>query len=106
MSPRPRHPGGAPGKFTPELGERVCALVAEGGAIRFACESCGVSYSRVRAWLTSKEPKYRKFQEAFTRARAGAARHAERCWKAAFETDWRAAAMWLARCFPQEYGKP
>src|SRR5262245_43680948 len=106
MSDRPKHPGGAPSKFTEELGQRICAAVAEGGHIRFACEANGVAYYTVRKWLTSRQPKFAQFIESFARARAAAARHAEACWRAAFEHDWRAAASWLARCFPEEYGKP
>jgi len=107
MSDTPqKHAGGAPSKFTRELGKRICAAVAQGGHLRFAAESQGVHYATVRKWLTSRDPKFREFAEEYTRAQADFVKSCEREWIIAFPKDWRAIAMFLARRFPVEYAKP
>lgn len=47
---------GAPGKFTPALGESVCGHIASGMSVEKACEAAGVEARTFYRWLGSKDP--------------------------------------------------
>lgn len=70
---------GRPCKLTPEVAERICALVREGQYLTTAAAVCGVGESTVYRWLGEGEDdnapeRFREFREAVTRARAEAER--------------------------------
>lgn len=45
-------------QFTPELGERVCARIAEGRSVRAACTGDGFpSWRTFMRWLATKDPE-------------------------------------------------
>ena len=50
MTEEKRGPG-APTKYTPELAQQICDLVAGGMAFKHACAECGVTGRSGRNWL-------------------------------------------------------
>lgn len=69
-----------PSSFTPELGERICALIAEGMSLRKASEADGMpNWRTILRWLATKdaEPKegedgaapFDAFRQQYARAR-------------------------------------
>lgn len=60
-----KNPGGRPTKFTPELAEQICELLAIGKPSREVCKEVGIADSALYRWLQ----KDGKFQEQYARAR-------------------------------------
>lgn len=59
-------PPGAPTKYTPELADEICGLIASGKSLRSICESKEMpDKSNVFVWLA----KYPEFQDQYARAR-------------------------------------
>ena len=50
MTEEKRGPG-APTKYTPELAQKICDLIAGGMAFKHACTECGVTGRSGRNWL-------------------------------------------------------
>jgi hypothetical protein len=67
---RARRRRGRPSKFTAEVTETILAYLRAGTFPHIAAEAAGVGYSTMRAWLTSGDPAFREFQEAYTRVAA------------------------------------
>lgn len=69
-----------PTEYTPEIGEKICFALAEGGKLARICEADDALPYRgtVHRWLASSDEKYKAFQEAHLIARrAGAFVHAD-----------------------------
>lgn len=65
-----------PSKFTPDLGERVCALIASGMSLEKVAEQDGMPSDRtILRWLAAKDPEggtdrpYETFLQQYLRAR-------------------------------------
>ncbi len=87
-------------KYTPEVVSRVCELLAEGNTRKTASLLAGISYETFRQWLQTKPA----FSAAVQKAEAEAeARHVAIIRQAAAKT-WQAAAWWLERRRPEEWG--
>lgn len=53
---------GRPTKYTKELGEKICDLVADGWAFNKACDKCGVTKRTGYNWLR----EYEEFKDMYT----------------------------------------
>lgn len=56
---------GRPSEYTPEIGEEICALLAENGSIRLTAATVGVDRSTIRHWTEA----YPDFATAIARAK-------------------------------------
>ncbi len=106
---------GRPSKLTPEVQDRICQLLKAGNTFRTACEVAGIGESTGREWRARGEERhaaragdddYASFAAAVQRAEEEAvARNVALIQKAATNGTWTAAAWWLERKFPAEWGK-
>lgn len=117
-----------PTKLTPALRERIAAAVSGGSSYHAAAMSAGVADSTLRAWLARgraeqstprtarrtqratklrarREAPYVELLESVERAAGRAEVRAAVLITRAAETDWRAAAWWLARRDPETFGE-
>lgn len=94
---------GRPSKLTPELTNQLAAIFREGQtSIESACASVGVAPSTYYKWMND-EPE---FSETIEKARADAVQGYLQVIKRAADTGtWQAAAWWLERVLPNQYGR-
>jgi len=108
--PRRGRPPGS-GKLDRELTERICTAIAAGNTLKTSAALAGVNPGTVSTWLTmgkrDDSPEiYREFSEEVQKARAVAeARAVQHITRAAGEGQWTAAAWFLERTNPNEWGK-
>lgn len=94
--PLPRYDGAM--KDTPEMRGEILELVASGLSRDDACEAAGIHRSSLYRWL-----EYETFATQLTQAER---RNKLRCMtlvQAAGKTNWKAAAWWLERKYPEEF---
>ncbi len=97
-------------KFSQARVEAILTSLQNGNTRRAAATAAGVSPRTLQRWLKrGREQRRGKFVE-LTRMVEMAECEAERAMvesivEAAMKGDWRAAAWWLERRLPQEYGK-
>ena len=84
---------GRPTKYTPELGEKIAALIREGATRSSAVRSQGIHIDTFHAWLA----KYPLFSEAVTRAESLMLVECAQYLKIAAKDDWKAALEMLKR---------
>jgi hypothetical protein len=92
--------------------EGITQLVRGAVSFRTACETLGVSKSVAYRWAAQGErdladgveSMQARFSDALTRARAVAEALLIQQVRQAGDTDWRAAAFLLARCYPERWG--
>ena len=99
---------GRPTKLTPEVQDRIIQALKAGNYVETAAEYAGIGKTTFYRWMEqgakASRGIYREFRDAVTRARAEAeARNVAIIQKAAPD-DWRAAAWWLERAFPDRWG--
>jgi transposase len=97
-----------PTKLTPEVQERIVAAIRAGNYAGPATRSAGVSEASFYRWMSrgekAKSGIYRDFHEAIRRAEADAEVHAVAVIrKEIADGDWRAAATFLERRFPDRW---
>lgn len=97
-------------KLTPELIEQAAKLVSAGNYLSHVAQYLGVHPDTFYRWLRegerAKSGLVRQFYEAVKRAEAEAiARNIALIQKAAQEGNWQAAAWWLERKYPEEWGR-
>lgn len=109
---------GRPLTLTSDLAQEIAVLLRRGLTQTDACAAVGLARSTFYDWLargrdlaakdpadmTIEELRLSDFSDAVTRARARAKGDALGMIRAAMATDWRAAAWFLERSFPEEYG--
>ena len=95
---------GAKPKLTPELADRIVALLARGVPLTVAAAACGVSRTSVYRWAARPEPEFRSFAERVRQARVDR----ELAFIAAVlrQGGWRGAAWLLERIALERYGRP
>ncbi len=102
-------PVGRKPALTPEVHEKIVAVVKGGSLIETAAAVAGVSRSAVYRWLErgrDGEEPYAAFEQAVAQAKAeGESRNVMLIARAGAK-DWRAAAWLLARQNPEKYGQP
>ena len=96
-------------KLTPQVQSTICKLIKSGNYIKTACHAVGIREATYLNWLSWGEQQgkglYFEFFVAVKRAEAQAiTRNVAIIQKASHDT-WQAAAWWLERKFPQEWGK-
>lgn len=98
---------GRPSKLTEDLTTTLEQVFAKGQtSIRSACEYVGIGESTFHAWMASNEDRYSEFQERIEKARASAVQgYLEVIHNAAQNGTWQAAAWWLERVLPNQYGR-
>lgn len=103
---------GRPTKLTPEVQERIVAVLRSGAYVHQAAETAGIGRSTFDDWIrrgdsdAEKDKPYRELREAVEQARAEAeARHVALIARASSKS-WQAAAWLLERQYPERWGKP
>lgn len=96
-------------KLNQPLQERICQLISAGNYIKTACQAVGISEQTYINWMKwgekSRKGVYFEFFESVKKAEAqSVARNVAVIQSAAKET-WQAAAWWLERKHPQDWGK-
>jgi hypothetical protein len=98
--------------LTPEIADRIVAMLTAGAFLGPAASSAGVSRRTLSNWLArgqSGDPEdtaYRDLAERVEKARATAQVRAVAIVSRAAEEDWRAAAWFLERSDPLNWGRP
>lgn len=97
-------------KLTKEFIEQAVKLLEAGNYQKHVAQALGVAEETWYRWLREGEqgqhPLKREFYESVKRAEARAiARNVALVQRAAQEGNWQAAAWWLERKFPSEWGK-
>lgn len=96
--------------------ERICQLVAQGHHLETAALVVGLTKRTLhnwRTWGTKGDPPtrpepfepYISFVELLSAAEAVAEERITNAWLRQFDEDWRAAAAYLGRRFPDRWGK-
>ena len=93
-------------KLTDRLQADFLAAIRAGVPVRHACGALGIHEATFYRWLRHPAPRYRAFSEAVERAREEAYLGAVANLRAAMREDWRAAAWYLERRHPEEWGRP
>lgn len=102
---------GRPTKLTPDLANTICGLVAQGNYLKAAAGAVAVDAGTVHRWVSKgaapdADPLYRDFRDQLQKAKAMAeARMVRVITTAANQGQWTAAAWWLERTNPEEWGK-
>lgn len=103
---------GRPSKFTPEIRKALIEAIIAGLTYTHACQIVGIDYVTFTLWRTkgsklesADEEGYFDFFNALTRAETNASTVMMAHIRKAATDDWRAAAWWLERRYPKEYGK-
>lgn len=98
---------GRPSKLTDELVATLEGVFSRGQtSIETACDYVGISRSTYFRWMSETDAKYLDFQDTMKRARATAVQgYLDVIHNAAQNGTWQAAAWWLERVLPDEYGR-
>jgi hypothetical protein len=94
--------------LTEPLQKKICALLAEGSAIKPACIVCGVSERVYYNWQDrgrAGEEPFSRFFSAVTRARETHKANLIKRIVEAAKADWKAASWLLERQFANEFGR-
>jgi len=101
-----------PSKFTPETIRRLLEAIALGATYAAACRYAGITFETFNQWRRGHVPRLAnpklkaEFSDGLTRAEAEAEMYALAAIRtAAANGEWRAAAWWLERRHPRDYGK-
>jgi hypothetical protein len=82
--------------------ERVCTALAAGNTRRAACAFAGISEDTLANWLR----RHSEFADAVQKAEGDAeVRNVAIISRAAQQGTWQAAAWWLERRYPHDYGR-
>jgi hypothetical protein len=95
-------------KLTDDLGARILQTLALGATHRTACRSVGIAKSSFYAWLLkgerSESTLFRDFLDAVRQVEAQREMEALATIYQAAAHDWRAAAWYLSRRYPERWG--
>lgn len=96
--------------LTAEVARTIVDALEAGAFQRDAAHAAGISEATYYRWLQAgaqpdAHPELREFYEAATRARARAKVDALKRVRCAMGDEWRAAAWYLERSYPAEYGR-
>jgi hypothetical protein len=104
---RGRPPG--PAKLTSEVQKTIIEAVADGVPLKYAAQAAGIGERTVARWKRlGKSPEnadYAAFSTALKKAEGEAIARNVRIVKTAAETTWTAAAWWLERRYPGDFGR-
>lgn len=88
-------------KYTPEIVERICSVLADGNTRRTAAAVVGIDENTLLRWIH----RHADFAERVKTAEQEAVRRNVAIIQRAAERTWQAAAWWLERRFPDEFGQ-
>ena len=98
---------GRPSKLTPETQSKLIQAIRGGSFLVVACEFAGVSYKVFRDWMirgeTEGKGQFREFRNAVIKAESEVEVRLTASWQKATADDWRAAAEFLSRRFPDRW---
>jgi transposase-like protein len=99
----PERGRGRPSKRTPELERQIADCLRLGMSYPQTCDACGVSQTQFRNW----RKRYREFQDLIRQAEAEAVKLNLAVIQAAAASgkSWQAAAWFLERKHPEQWGK-
>lgn len=108
------HRSGRRSGLTPERRDEFLRHIASGTTIRDACAMAGIGEASYYRWMETgeadaerdRDTPYRKFRVAVEQARCEARVTALQHIRDAMPKNWRAAAWYLERTQPEEWGKP
>lgn len=99
--------GGRRSKLTPKTQEAICRYLAQGFTFSAACREAGIGPRTGFRWLEkgrrARSGQYWQFWQAVEAAEERVETHLVRSWLVAAEKDWRAAAEFLARRWPERW---
>jgi len=93
---------GSPTKRTDATRATILKALRHGATYKRAAEAAGVAYETFRAWRAADPAFSAAVEKAHGQMMQTALASIE---KAAKEGTWQAAAWWLERMFPDEYGR-
>ena len=93
---------GRPTKYDPAIAEKIGELIRLGLNFRQICASLGIGVETLREWRREKP----ELSVEICRAQAQAVTDRLALINAAAATSWPAAAWWLERKHPQDWGRP
>lgn len=93
-----------PSKLDDILEANLINALRAGATITMATQAFNVGNTTFYTWMHSEAPRYRAFQAKVARARAEAAVEAVGQVRLHGREDWRAAAWFLEKSFPAEFG--
>lgn len=101
---------GRPSKLTDELTDQLAAIFREGQtSIESACALVGITGRTFHKWMKrgqEDDPEYVQFVQTIEKARAQAVQGYLGVIKNAADSGtWQAAAWWLERVLPAQYGR-
>lgn len=96
---------GRPTKLTPEVQQRIVEALAAGNTRKDSAAYAGIGYSTFEAWMVKTGKIYREFQEAVKSAEARAVIRNVAIIEKAAQEQWQAAAWWLERRRPDDWGR-
>ena len=95
-------------KLTKELTDEIVKRIRAGNYIKVACEAVGISQTAYFDWLNKGEQgiePYAEFLGAIKKAESEAHTHFVAVIAAQAPSQWQAAAWWLERKYPGQWGK-
>jgi hypothetical protein len=92
---------GRTSKRTPALVDALCRLLSAGATRRAACAQVGIHHDSFYAWL-ERDPT---FSDAIQKAESDAELRFTAIVAQAAADSWQAAAWWLERRRPDDYGR-
>jgi hypothetical protein len=99
---------GRPTKLTPELQEELLKALKGGAYVEDACGYVGIHKDTFYEWMrrgADGDDLYSEFSDAVEKARASAVVRNIALLQKAAEDSWQAAAWWLERTRPNQYGR-
>ena len=103
-------PGGRPVLLSDEIADQIVTMLRAGNAATVACRAAGIGRRTFGDWMKRGESRltrdapFREFRERVNEARAEAEARAVTLIATAAREDWRAAAWYLERSFPERWG--
>jgi hypothetical protein len=94
-------------KLTPELQDKICALIRGGNYMHHAAAACGISKTAMHEWIAKGEDgkkPYDAFAAAVAEARGASVAALVLTIKKASPDDWRAASWMLERGHVGDFG--
>ena len=96
--------------LTPEVQSAIVGAIEKGATRREAALAAGISETTLYRWLARGEKaqkgQFREFYEAVKQAEEKAVLgFVSAIWEAAQNGKWQAAAWWLERRYPEDWGK-
>lgn len=100
---------GRPFKLNKDIQRKLVEAIGEGNYYDAACQLAGIDYSTFRKWILrgQEEEKgaFRDFYVAIKKAEAEAENKIIKLWIKQIPEDWRAAATFLERRYPDRWAR-